>query len=98
MLIRYGALLLFSYEQQVVGHAQHFRLFADVKMIAQVLRVVLVAHLVDALGKQLGCAIGCNLMQKRNAAVQQQLARSIHRVKHKGKVVQAEGLLVVVAV
>ena len=51
-----------SDEQQVVAHAETFRLFAEIKMIAEILLIGGLVHAVDELLQQLADTVGSDLV------------------------------------
>ena len=82
----------------MVGHAKQFRLFTDVKVITEILRVVLFAHFVNPCRQKLACAIGCYLVQHVYAAICKKFSGSTNRMEHKRKVVEPEGFFVVITI
>ena len=85
-------------KKQMVTHTQKFRLFADVKMIPQVLLVRRFIQAVDKILKQFAGTIGCNLVDDLYTGSAKKLSAMIRGMEHKGEIIQAEGLFVVVTV
>ena len=48
----------------MICHTKKLRLFANVEMIAEILRIVLVTHFVDPCRQKFACAVRCNLLQQ----------------------------------
>ncbi len=85
----------FPDKQKVVAHADAFRLFADVKMIAQILLIASPIHVVDQVLQQFTDAIGSHLMSDPHASLPQKLPAPVHCVKDKGIILQLERLLII---
>ena len=82
----------------MIRHTKQFRLFADIKMIAEILCIILIAHFVDPCRQKLACTVGGYLVQYIYAAVCKKFSRCTDRVKHKRKVIELEGFLIIIAI
>ena len=82
----------------MVAHAQEFRLLTNVEMIPQVLLIGSIIQTIDEILQQFTCTIGCNLMADLNACFAKKFSAVIHCMEYEGKIIQAEGFLVVIAV
>ena len=60
----------------MIRHAKQFRLFADIEVIAEILRIVFAAHFVDPCRQKFACTVGCYLMQYVNITVCKKFSRS----------------------
>ena len=82
----------------MIAHAQALRLLADVEMVPQVLLIGSFIQPIDEILQQFTCTIGCDLMANLYAGLAEKISATIRGVEHKGKIIQAEGFLVVVTV
>ena len=82
----------------MVTHAKEFRLLADVEMVPQILLVRGFIQTVDKILKQFTGTIGCNLVANLYSGFTKKFSAMIRGMEHKGKIIQAEGFLVVIAV
>ena len=82
----------------MVAHAQEFRLFADIEVIPQVLLIGSFIQPIDEILQQFAGTIGCDFMANLYAGLAKKFYAVIRSVEHKGKIIQAEGFLVVIAV
>ena len=67
-------------------------------MIPQILLVGSFVQPIDEVLQKFTGAIGCNFMTDVGTTLCQKIPAMIHCVEHKGKILQAEGFLVVIAV
>ena len=90
--------LFFTDKQQVIGSAQVFGLFADVKVIPQILSIALVIHCIDLIVKQFTDTVGGDLVQDFDTTRTEQIPTGVDGMKYKGEIITAECFFVVVPV
>ena len=81
----------------MITHPQTFGFFADILMVAQILPVCILIHGIDQIFQQFADTVGRDFMDDWNTRFFQQLPAAVNSVKYKRKVIQAEGILVIVA-
>ena len=85
-------------KQQMIAHAQEFRFLTDVEMIPKVLLIGRIIQTVDQILQQLACSISCYFVANLYPGLTKKFSAVIHGMENKGKIIQPEGFLVVVAI
>ena len=80
----------------MVAHTQELRLFADVKMIPQILLIRSFVQIVDKILQQFAGPVGRNLAADSDSSFAKEFSAMIRGMEHKWKIIQTEGFLVVV--
>ena len=79
----------------MVTHSEKLGLFADIKMIAQVLRVALVVESVYFFFHKLTDTVTCNFVFYINAAVEEHFSATVHGEENEGEVLDLEAVVIV---
>lgn len=82
----------------MITHTQEFGFLTDIEAIPQVLLIGSFIQPIDEILQQFAGTIGCDFMANLYAGLAKKFSAVIRSVEHKGKIIQAEGFLVVIAV
>ena len=82
----------------MVAHTKEFGLLTDVEMIPQVLLIGSFIQAIDEVLKKFTGTVRCDLVADLNACFSKKFSTMIWGVEHKGEIIQAEGLFIVIAV
>ena len=77
----------------MVAHTQELRLFANVEVVTQVLRIGCRVQAVNQFLKKFAGTVGGYLVADPDTGFLEKLSAVLYGMEHKGKIIQAEGFL-----